>query len=191
MSYCPFVYSFLIILLTFMDMRKNLNVPPSNDPNPAPSTAVPSTLSDSFTALQSQICQKFNRGAECRVCDLQHVCSVCEQPGHTAQVCQAGILRVTSGNTGTLPLEPGAYDTKLGSNGQCTARPPPLLLNPPSHATQALRVAQKRERRNIWQRWELNSQRYLAYRRKARSKKPGTKEDVWPDHVEEAFQIGT
>ena len=182
---------FLITLLTFMDAHKNLSVLPSNGPALTPTSSATPSISDTFRPLQSQICQKFNRGPECRVCNFLHICSVCEQQGHGAHVCQIGLSRIGSGNTATTTLANGANDPKVRVHGRYGAKAAPLFLNPPYHTAQAaIRVAQKKERRNVWQRWELQSPRYLAYRRKARSKKAGSKEDAWPDHVEEAFQIG-
>ena len=176
-----------------MERRKNLPVLPSNAPALSPRTATLRTHSDdSISHLSSQICQKYNRGLECRVCNLAHICSTCQQPGHGAHTCQAGILRVSSGNASLTPLETGIFDNKFRSDSRYDSKSVSTYINPPYHTAQAaIRVQQKKERRNIWERWELRSPRYLAYRRKARSKKPGSKEDVWPDDVEEAFQIGT
>ena len=175
-----------------MDTRKNLSVLPSNGHDLSPNPVIPSSISNGFDSLQSQICQKFNRGLECRVCNLHHICSICEQSGHGAHFCQAANLRHGSRTASSTPSETGVFDSRSRATNHYAVKPPHLFPNPPYHTAQAaIRVAQKKERRNIWQRWELNSHRYQAYRRKARSKKPGSREDVWPDHVEEAFQIGS
>ena len=178
-----------------MDLRKNLNVLPSNGVVLTPTASGPASMPDGLNGVQPRVCQKFNRGLECRICNLPHLCSTCGQQGHGAHLCTSRSLRVTSGNSAGLPRPPpGDLDVKTRS-GHHANRPPPLDLstNHPYHTAQAHipRVVQRRERRsNIWKRWELTSPRYLMYRRKARAKKSGTKEDVWPDHVEEAFQIG-
>ena len=174
-----------------MDLRKNLSVLPSNGPVTTPNPAISSSIPDGFNTLHSHICQKFNLGLECRVCNLHHICSACKQPGHGANACQTGISRLDSGQPGSLSSDSLTFETELRSHNGHGSKVPPIQVNHPYHTAQAaIRVAQKKDRRTIWQRWELQSPRYLAYRRKARSKKPGTKEDVWPDHVEEAFQIG-
>lgn len=176
-----------------MERRQNLPVLPSNAPALSPGTSILSSQSeDLISPLASQICQTYNRGLECRVCNLLHICSTCQQPGHGAHSCQAGILRASSGNAGLTPLEPSIFDSKYNSDSRYgVSKPASTYTDPPYHTAQAaIRLTQKKDRRNVWQRWELQSPRYMAYRRKARSKKTGSKEDVWPDEVEEAFQIG-
>lgn len=175
-----------------MDLRKNLNVLPSNGVVLTPTASAPLSLLDNLDGVQHHICQKFNRGLECRVCSLHHICSICEHAGHGAHSCNLGVLRGSCSNASELPTVTDGLAFKARSQ-HAYNRPPPLILKHPHHTAQAhIRVAQKKDRRSdIWQRWELQSPRYLAYRHKARTKKSGTKEDVWPDHVEEAFQIGT
>lgn len=175
-----------------MERRKNLPVLPSNAPALSPRTSILSSQSeDLISPLSSQVCQKYNRGPECKASDLDHIRSASPNLGYGAYSSQSGILRATSGNASVTPLEPSPFDTKFKGDGRYETRSTSAFVNPPYHTAQAaIRLTQKKDRRNIWQRWELQSPRYLAYRRKARSKKAGTKEDVWPDDVEEAFQIG-
>lgn len=175
-----------------MELRKNLSVLPSNAPALSPRNSILSPQAEELIRpLSSQICENFNRGNECRVCNLYHICSTCSQEGHGAYNCNDGILRVSSGNAGLSLLDQGVLEPKLRVDQQYPSTVPSAFVKPQSHTAQAaIRLSQKKERRNLWVRWETTSERYKVYRRKARSKKPGSKEDVWPDDVEEAFQIG-
>ena len=177
-------------VLTFMERCKNLPMLPSNAPALSPKTSILSSQSeDLISPLSSQVCQTY---LEYRACNLHHICSTCQLPGHGAYLCQSSILQATSGNANVTPLEPSLFDNKFKSDSRYETKSASAFVNPPYHTAQAaIRLTQKKDRRTIWQRWELQSPRYQAYRRKARSKKAGTKEDVWPDDVEEAFQIGT
>ena len=175
-----------------MERRKNLPVLPSNAPALSPRISILSAQSeDQISPLSSQVCQSYNGGLGCKVRDIHHICSLCQRSGHRAHLCQSAVLRATSGNVSLTPLDPSIFDNKFRNDSRYESKPSSTFANPPYHTAQAaIRLTQKKERRNIWQRWELQSPRYLAYRRKARSKKAGSKEDVWPDDVEEAFQIG-
>ncbi len=167
-------------VLTFMERRKNLPVLPSNAPALSPRTSILSSQSeDLISPLSSQVCWICHNGPA-------------SNPGYGADTFQSSILRATSGNASVVRLEPSYLDNKFKSDSRQETTSASVLVNPPYHTAQAaIRLTQKKDRRNIWQRWELQSPRYLAYRRKARLKKAGAKEDVWPDDVEEAFEIGT
>ena len=175
-----------------MERRKNLPMLPSNAPALSPRTSILSSQSeDQISPLSSQVCLNSDCSLECRIRNRHSVCSTYLRPEHGAYLCQSAVLRATSGNVNLTPLDPSIFDTKFRSDSHYESKPPATFVSPPYHTAQAaIRLTQKKERRNIWQRWELQSPRYLAYRRKARSKKAGSKEDVWPDDVEEAFQIG-
>ena len=180
-----------------MDLQRNLRVLPSNAPAlPENTSYESSTLEESADTLSPRICQNFNRGLECKSCYNLHLCLVCRQHDHGARECKSGVLQVTSGNAGANTLASRRIGFDLGSPQACGFEDGPLPLDVPIHpVSAALRYEQPRrhtrrsERRPNYWHVEFNTPRYKAYREKCRQK--GSKEEaVWPDRVEEAFQIG-
>ncbi|KAL9097650.1 MAG: hypothetical protein Q9163_006322, partial [Psora crenata] len=68
--------------------------------------------------------------------------------------------------------------------------------SPPHYSAQAAIKRDYRKHRAagrtfhvVWNHSELLSPRYKQYRQKQRNPKTKNQKDVWPDHIEEAFQI--
>ena len=171
-----------------MELQRNLRVLPSNAP------ALPENTSYESSTLED-ICQDFNSGLECKSCYNLHLCLICRQHDHGAVKCKSGVLQVTSGNAGANALARHVGSSLRGPQA-CGFEDGPLPLDVPVHpVSAALRYEQPRRhtRRserlpNYWH-VEFNTERYRAYREKCHQK--GSREGaVWPDRVEEAFQIG-
>ena len=168
-----------------MELQGNLRVLPSN----APALPENTSYESSTDTLSPHICQNFNGGLECNSCyNLHH--------DHGADEFKSGVLQVTSDNAGANALASRHVGSSLGSPQACGFEDGPLPLGVPIHPVPAaLRYEQPRrhtrrtERRPNYWHIEFNTERYRAYRDKCRQK--GSREGaVWPDRVEEAFQIG-
>ncbi|KAL9138702.1 MAG: hypothetical protein Q9175_000057 [Cornicularia normoerica] len=178
----------------------NARVLPSNAPAlPEDASGLLSTPTDLAETLSSEICQNYNRGHDCSACSLPHVCLRCKQHGHPATSCESGILRVSSGNVGSSVLQSRNADLKTGNNQKYGLRPVSSLVNLPLHSAQAAIKAEhpRRQQELSWSSpkgipmyWhvEWQTERYRRYREKCRLR--GSKNEKWPDMVEEAFQIG-
>ena len=148
---------------------------------------------DLAETLSSEICQSYNCGNDCSACNLLHVCFRCREYGHPATDCKCGILRASSGNVSRNT------DLKTGDTQKHGFRPVSSLVNPPHHSAQAAIKAEHPRRQqyssfsslkgppHYWH-VEFETPRYQIYREKCRQK--GSKDEKWPDRVEEAFQIG-
>lgn len=158
-----------------------------------------SAPSDLVETSSSEICQSYNHGDDCSTCNLLHVCLRCKQHGHPATDCKIGILRVSSGNAGSSAFQSRSIDLKTGNNEKYGLRPVSSLVNPPHHSAQAAIKAEhpRRQQQSSWLsrkgflpywRVEWQTQRYFNYREKI--KKKASKNEIWPDRVEEAFQTG-
>lgn len=181
-----------------MEPHRNLRVLPSGVlPSNAP--ALPDRTSGRLLTPEHQadtplpqICQSFNQGFECIACRLHHICSTCQQPDHGANECKAGVLRVTSGNAGSNVSVPRTVTHKAELLKRCDIKPSSFSSpGPPFAAQPVLRWEQERHRvgvrhglPNHWH-CELETPRYLAYRKKCRQK-----DSKWSDNVEDAFQMG-
>ena len=182
-----------------MEPHRKLRVVPSNAPSLSESTSRHQLLTpeESEDALSSHICPNFNHGFECKSCCRLHVCHICKRPDHGGGECKAGILQVSSGNTSANMFAPRHVNSKLEDyqgydfeaesftvNGALQSIPPTLRWE---QHTRHRRVPDRQP--NYWH-VEFNTPRYRAYREKCRQK--GSKEEAkWPDHVEEAFQMGS
>ncbi len=184
---------------TFMESRRHLRVLPSNAPNLSESDAIHRSPTQSLELDRSlQTCPDFNNDIDCRICGLQHACSNCLQEDHGARACKKRILRVSSGNVGSIEPVTSLSGSKVEVHEHYTTKASTALMRGSDHlAHVALRLDQRRSRRGLdsrhklplYYRAELQSPRYIAYREKARSK--GSKNQTWPDNVEEAFQRGS
>lgn len=181
-----------------MELHSNARVLPSNA-LPEDASGFLSTPTDPADTLCSEICQSYNRGSDCFACNLLHVCLRCKQHGHPATDCKCGILRVSSGNVGSSVFQSRNTDLKTGNTQKYGFRTVSSLVNPPHHSAQAAIKAEHptRLQNTSWSSpkvlplyWhvEFQTPRYRAYRDKCREK--GSKDAMWPDRVEEAFQIG-
>lgn len=180
-----------------MESRRNLRVLPSNAPTLTKSEDVHNSSSSSDdlpTPLQP--CPDFNNGTDCRVCGLLHACSTCLEPDHGSWNCKKGILQVSSGNVGSNGLFNHIAGSKVEIQGRSAYKLPSSQTKATDHSAQAaLKLEHRRRRRGVdhllghipVDRPELLSPRYNAYRAKSRGK---SKSQVWPDHLEEAFQQG-
>lgn len=185
----PVIHS-LFSLLTFMELR----VLPSNS-----HAALPENAGELTETLSSGICQSYNIGNDCSACNLLHLCLRCKQHGHPATDCKYGILRVSSGNVGSSVFQSCNTEFKAGHTQKFGLRPVSSLVNTPLHSAQAAIKAEnpKRQQHSLWSTssgppmyWhvEFQTPRYRAYRDKCRQR--GSKDEKWPDRVEEAFQMG-
>lgn len=176
-----------------------LRVLPSNASAPALpkyESGLLSTPTDLAETLSSGICPSYNHGSDCSACNLLHICLRCKQHGHPATECKFGILRVSSGNVGSNVFQSRSTDFKEGHTQKYGFRPVSSLVNPPHHSAQAAIKAEhpRRQQHSSWPSlpmyWhvEFQTPRYRAYREKCRQK--GSKDEKWPDRVEEAFQYG-
>lgn len=176
-----------------------LRVLPSNATAPALPENDSGLLSrriDLTETLSPGICQSYNRGGDCSTCNLLHICLRCKLHGHPATECKCGILRVSSGNVGSNAFQSRNTDFKEEHNPKYAFRPVSSLVNPPRHSAQAAIKAEhpRRQQHSSWPSlpmyWHVEYQtpRYRAYRDKIRQK--GSKDEKWPDRVEEAFQYG-
>ncbi len=183
-----------------MEVHPNARVLPSNAPTlPEDASGLLSTPTDHAETLSSEICQSYNRGNDCSACNLSHVCLRCKQHGHPAIDCKCGILRVSSGNVGSSVFQSRNSDLKTEDAQKHVFKPVSSLVNPPYHSAQAAIKAEHPRRRHdatwsstkilpLWWHVELQTPRYRAYREKCNQK--GSKNEKWPDRVEEAFQLG-
>lgn len=183
-----------------MELHSNGRVLPSNAPAlPEDTSGLLSTPTDQVETLSSEICQNYNRGNDCSACNLSHSCLRCKQHGHPAIDCKCGILRVSSGNVRSSVFQPYSTDLKTVNTQKYGIRPVSSLVDPPHHSAQAAIKAEhpRRQYHSSWSSpkglpmyWhvEFQTPRYRTYREKCRQK--GSKEQQWPDHVEEAFQAG-
>ena len=113
-------------------------------------------------------------------------------------------LQLSSGNIGSVGSEPTFDILKPElSHQHCREEAPSIFSTRTNHADGSLaRVGERRRRRQRrdagsrqypWQRdrnfirYELDSERYRAYRLKTRQ----SNDQVWPDDVEECLQYGT
>lgn len=178
-----------------MDLQRNLRVLPSNAPALESTSYQSTTFGASPDTLSPHICQNFNRGLECKSCYNLHICLICRQHDHGAGECKSSVLQATSGNAGANALAPRHIGSNLATPQASDFEAGPHPLDVPIHSVSApLSYEQQRRhtRRserlpNYWH-VEFNTPRYQAYRNKCREK--GSKEEIWPDRVEEAFQIG-
>lgn len=181
-----------------MEPRRHLRVLPSNAPTLSDSDAIHRSPTQSLELDRSlQTCPNFNNDIDCRVCGLQHACSICLRSDHGSHACKNRILRISSGNVGSNGPATSFSDSKVDFRGDYGPKASTALVRGPDHlAHVALRLDQRKSRRGLDQRHrlplyyraELQSPRYIAYRAKARSK--GSKNQIWPDNIEEAFQRG-
>lgn len=183
-----------------MELHPNARVLPSNAPAllEDANSILPSPAEVAET-LSSEICQTYNRGRSCSACNLQHVCLRCKQHGHPATECERGVLRVSSGNVGSNIFHSHSSDLKTEHTEKYGFRHVSSLVDPPRHSAQAAIKAEhpRRQHNSSWSSpkgppwyWhvEFETPRYRAYREKCRQK--GSKDEKWPDRVEEAFQMG-
>ena len=183
-----------------MELHSNARVLPSNVPAlQENASGFLSTPTDLANTLSSEICQSYNRGSDCFACNLPHVCLRCKQHGHPATDCKYDILRVSSGNVGPSVFQSRNIDLKTGNTQKYGFRPVSSLVNPPHHSAQAAIKAEhsRRQQNTSWSSpkalplyWhvEWQTERYRIYRKKCRER--GSKDGVWSDRFEEAFQIG-
>lgn len=181
-----------------MELHPNALVLLSNAPAlPENAVGLPSTPTNLAETQPPEICKSYNRGDDCSACSLPHVCLRCKQRGHPATDCKYGILRPSSGNVGSSLYQPRIIDLKTGDTQKYGFRPVSSLVNPPHNSAQAAIKAEhpRRQQHSPWSSpkgllyWhvEFQTPRYQAYRAKCREK--GSKAEIWPDRVEEAFQI--
>lgn len=180
-----------------MESRRHLRVLPSNAPTLPDSDAIHRSPTQSLELDRSLlICANFNNDIDCRVCGLQHVCSTCFEPDHGSYACKKGVLRVSSGNVGSGGPVTNYGDFKVVCGGQYAIKPSPVLDRGLDNSALESRLEHRKSHRGLksrtksplYYRAELLSPRYVAYRKKCREK--GSKDQTWPDHVEEAFQRG-
>ena len=183
-----------------MELQQSARVLPSNAPAlPEDASDLLSTPTDLPETLSSGVCHNYNRGHDCSACNLPHICMRCKQQGHPATDCKFGILRVSSGNVGSSGYQSLNIDVKASSTQKYGIRPVSSLVNPPHHSAQAAIKAEhsRRQQHISWSSpkglpmyWHVEWQtpRYRTYLEKCRQK--GSKDEKWPDRVEEAFQIG-
>ena len=183
-----------------MELHPNASVLPSNAPALLEDARNPlSTSTDAAETPSTEICQNYNRGNSCSACSLQHVCLRCKQHGHPAADCERGVLRVSSGNAGSSIFHSRNPNLKTWDTQEYEIRCVSSLVNPPHHSAQAAIKAEhpRRQQHSSWSslkgppwywRVEFETPRYCAYREKCKQK--GSKDDKWPDRVEEAFQLG-
>lgn len=182
-----------------MEPRRNLSILPSNAPAlPLDTSDHPSTPHDFADATISGICQIFNQGFGCQVCNLDHICLLCKQDDHGAIECKSAVLQVRSDNIGLHTSESRNTDSKFAFHRGHEVRTSSFRINAPDHSAQAALHAEraKGQRRNLASRmrpyyWhtEWQTPRYRQYREKTRQK-VSKYDSIWPDRVEEAFQIG-
>ena len=182
-----------------MELRPNTRVLLSNAPALLQdANDLLATSGDAAETLVSEICQNYNRGNSCSACSLQHVCLRCKQHGHPVTDCECGVLRVSSENAGSSIYRSRNIELKTGHKQKYEFRDVSSLVNPPHHSAQAAIKAEhpRRQQHSSWSSlegppwyWhvEFETPRYKLYREKCGQK--GSKE-VWPDRVEEAFQMG-
>jgi len=176
----------------------DLRVLPSNAPTLIDSDGIHRSPSQSLLLNRSlQTCPNFNNDIDCRVCDLQHACSTCFEADHGSHACKKGILRISSGHVGSSRSVTSFVDSKVDLHGHFAPKSSTTLMRGPDHSAHvALKLDQRKSRRGfdprnklpLYYRAELLSPRYNKYREKCRSK--GSKEQPWPDNLEEAFQRG-
>ena len=182
-----------------MELHPNTRVLPSNAPLLEDSNNLLATSTDVAETLSSDICQNYNRGNSCSACNLQHICLRCKQHGHPATDCECAVLRVSSGNAGSSIFRSRNIDWKTGHTQKYEFEHVSSVVNPPHHSAQAAIKAEhpRRQQHSAWSSpkgppwyWnvEFETPRYQAYRQKCREK--GSKDEKWPDRVEEAFQMG-
>lgn len=181
-----------------MDQHLSARVLPSNA-LPDNASGLLSPPADLTETPSSEICQNYNCGNKCFACNALHVCFRCRKYGHPATECKCTILRTSSGNVRPGRLQSCNTDLKLGSTQKYGFRPVSSFVNPPHHSAQAAIKAEHPRRQQhsphsslkgspyYWH-VEYQTPRYCAYREKIRQK--GSKDEKWPDKVEEAFQIG-
>ena len=181
-----------------MEQHLNARVLPSNA-LPDSASGLLSPPADLTETLSPEICQNYNRGNDCFACNAPHVCFRCRQYGHPATDCKSTILRASSGNVGPGTFQSSNTDLKLGNTQKHGFRPVSSFVNPPHHSAQAAIKAEhpRRQQHSSYSSlkgypyyWHVEYQtpRYCAYRKKIREK--GSKDEKWPDNVEEAFQLG-
>lgn len=183
-----------------MELHLNARVLPSNAPVlQEDASGLLSTPTDLAETSSAEICQNYNRGNGCSACNLQHVCLHCKQHGHPATECECGVLRVSSGNVGSSVSNSYNTDSKTGDTQKYGFIHVSSLVNPPRHSAQVAIKAEhpRRQQPSTWSLpkgypwyWhvEYETPRYGAYRAKIRGR--GSKDEKWPDLVEEAFQLG-
>lgn len=182
-----------------MESRRHLRVLPSNAPTLSDSDGIHRSPTQSLELDRSlQTCPNFNDDIDCRVCGLQHACSICLQADHGSYACKNRILRVSSGNVGSNGPVTSFSDSKVDIDRHYAPKTSTALVRGSDDSAHvAIRLGQRRSRRGLdarhklplYYRAELQSPRYNAYRAKARSK--GSKDQIWPDNIEEAFQRGS
>ena len=182
-----------------MESHGNIRVLPSNAPALPVNDTPASTLHGLDRPQSPQICPNFNLGLDC-ICSLKHICATCLGQNHGSKDCKTGVLRITSGNVRSHTREKSVIRSKAGLDTQCQNAESSFLFDPPHHSAQAaLKLEQKKRRRargphvraSLSYRPELQSPRYVAYRQKIKqSQGNSSKKQIWPDHVEEAFQEG-
>ena len=182
-----------------MELHPNTRVLPSNAPALLQdANRLLATSRDAAETPSSEICQNYNRGNSCSGCNLHHICLRCKQHGHPVTDCECGVLRVSSGNAGSSIYRSRNTDLKTGHTQKYEFKHVSSLVNPPHHTAQAAIKAEhpRRQQHSSWSSlegppwyWhvEFETPRYRVYREKCGQK--GAKE-VWPDRVEEAFQMG-
>ena len=181
-----------------MELHPNARVLPSNAPalpeNGNGHLSTPTNLAKA----PSEICQRYNCGNDCSACNLPHVCLRCKQYGHPALDCERSVLRVSSRNVGSSTFESRNTDLKTEDTQKYAFGTVSSLVNPPHHSAQAAIKAEYPRRQQYsscsslkglpkYWRVECQTPRYQAYRKKCREK--GSTE-IWPDNVEDAFQMG-
>lgn len=154
--------------------------------------------------LRHRICPHFNQGQDKDVCqrppskrcqlDLQHICASCACPGHGSHRCRNDIRDDSSPNPDNVVIRHVDPRDPLYSQTKAEV----FVTSPADHTAQA---AIRRDHRNqggnagrvfhvLWDHSEQMSARYKQYRQKSRDTKQKDKKDIWPDDIEEAFQIG-
>ena len=125
-----------------MDTRPHQRVLPSNAPTYQYYGA--QLTDDSLSAPSSLLCDDFNNGHECRVCDSLHICSECYKDGHGAAHCKLGI-DLESATRFTSFHEP-LGEVKASQYGSASSF---LFPNPPNHTAQAA-IKREQKKRTIY-----------------------------------------
>lgn len=179
-----------------MESRRHLRVVPSNAPTFPDSDAIHRSPTQELDG-SLPICPNFNNDIDCRVCGLQHACSICLDTDHGSYACKKGFLRVSSGNVGSGGPVTINRELKVVCGGHYAPKPSSALdRGLDNSALVASKLEHRKSRRALesktksplYHRVEFQSPRYVAYREKCRNK--GDEEQTWPDHLEEAFQRG-
>jgi len=175
-----------------MDPRHSQRIVPSNAPALTETSTTKAPCPNEPLDFGSVgICSDFNQGRHCRVCGLHHICSSCGQNSHGAFECKASVSRPSTENFGSTHTEVTRVGTDQSTKREVVARAPLISTRPRYHTAQAdLRLQRRRHREdNIWCPWERYCPSYMRYRERVNQKKHG-EEAVWPDDVEQAFQVG-